>query len=60
MSISDIKSKLLDRLEDGRLLWEDVARECIAEMSTDEVEEMCDTCEYLADEDEGETEDYDS
>ena len=59
MSRPGVKSVLLERLEDGRLLWEDVARECIAEMSTDEVEEMCDTCEHLADEDEGESEDYD-
>ena len=46
----DFKSKLLEKLEDGLLEWEDVCRECIAEMSTDQVEDMCDCCDYLLDE----------
>jgi hypothetical protein len=47
---TDYRDKLLQRLEDGRLDWETVCRECITEMSMDEVKDMCDTCEYLDDE----------
>lgn len=46
----DFKSKLLEKLENGLLEWEDVCRECIAEMSTDQVEDMCDCCDYFLDE----------
>lgn len=46
----DFKTKLLEKLEDGLLEWEDVCRECIAEMSTDQVEDMCDYCDYFLDE----------
>ena len=50
MSRIDFKTKLLEKLEDGLLEWEDVCRECIAEMSSDQVEDMCDYCDYLLDE----------
>ena len=50
MSRIDFKTKLLEKLEDGLLEWEDVCRECIAEMSTDQVEDMCDYCDYFLDE----------
>ena len=46
----DFKSTLLEKLEDGLLEWEDVCRECIAEMSTGQVEDMCDCCDYFLDE----------
>ena len=46
----DFKTKLLEKLEDGLLEWEDVCRECIAEMTTDQVEDMCDYCDYFLDE----------
>lgn len=59
MSRRDWKSELLQRLEDGLLDWEAVCRECIAEMSTDDVQDMCETCEYLEDEPLEEN-DYDS
>lgn len=50
--------KLLERLEDGILSWEEVCRECLAEMSEDDVADMCSKCEYL-DDDDGYEEDED-
>ena len=40
-SATPAKNKILELCEDGVLSWETVARECIAEMSEDDVSEMC-------------------
>lgn len=38
---------LLKKLEDGELDWETVARECLTEMSEAAVEDMCNTTEWV-------------
>ena len=43
-------SKLIELAENSVLSWEKIARECIAEMSEDDIEDMCRTCDWLADE----------
>lgn len=40
-------NKLLEKLENGDLSWEEVCRECLAEMSEDAVEDMCNTTEWV-------------
>jgi len=38
----DNKSLLLEKAEDGFIDWEDIARECIAQMSNDDCYDVCD------------------
>jgi hypothetical protein len=38
--------KVIELAENGILSWEEIARECIAEMSEDDVEDMCATCDW--------------
>lgn len=40
-------NKLLEKLETGELDWEQVCRECLAEMSESAVEDMCNTTEWV-------------
>ena len=47
--MAKFKNKVIELAENGILSWETIARECIAEMSEDEVEDMCQTCEWLDD-----------
>lgn len=44
-------NKLLEKLENGELSWEKVARECLAEMSEAAVEDLCNTTEWVNDSD---------
>lgn len=47
-------TKLVELAENGVLSWEEIARECIAEMSEDDVEDMCATCGWPVDEEDDE------
>lgn len=40
-------NKLLEKLETGELGWEQVCRECLAEMSEYAVKDMCVTAEFV-------------
>lgn len=40
-------NKLLEKLENGELDWEQVCRECLSEMSEDSVKDMCITAEFV-------------
>ena len=40
-------NKLLEKLENGELSWEEVCRECLSEMSESAVEDMCNTTEWV-------------
>ena len=44
-------NKLLEKIEMGYVTWEEVARECLAEMSEADVEDMCTTTEWVNDSD---------
>lgn len=44
-------NKIIELAENGILDWETIARECLQEMSEDDVADMANTCEWL-DEDE--------
>lgn len=48
--------KLTDMAEEGAIDWETIARECLARMSEDEVEDMCVECDWIEPEDEEEEE----
>lgn len=39
-------SQVIELAENGILSWEEVARECIAEMPEDDIEDMCRTCNW--------------
>lgn len=40
-------NKLLEKLENGELSWEEVCRECLTEMSEGAVEDMCNTTGWV-------------
>ena len=42
----NVKDKLIGMIEDGILDWETVARESIARMSMDEVDDMIHECDW--------------
>lgn len=44
-------NKLLEKIELGYVTWEQVARECLSEMSEADVEDMCNTTEWVNDND---------
>ena len=46
----DWSSEVIKLAENGILSWEEIARECIAEMSEDDIEDMCSTCDWPVDE----------
>jgi len=46
-----ITNKIIELAENGSLDWETIARECLQEMSEDDVADMANTCEWLDDED---------
>lgn len=48
-NVRKFTNALLEKLESGELDWEMVARECLAEMSEDAVEDMCTTTEWVTD-----------
>ena len=48
------KNHVLEMCEEGILPWETVARECIAEMSEDDVADMCRLCEWEQEEEDEE------
>ena len=50
-------NKLLEKLENGELDWEQVCRECLSEMSEDSVKDMCVTAEFV-DVDDEDCQDY--
>ena len=43
-------NQVIELAENGILSWEEIARECIAEMSEDDIEDMCRTCDWPVDE----------
>ena len=49
-----ITNKIVELAEEGVLSWEEIARECLQEMSEDDVADMARTCEWIDDEDEEE------
>lgn len=44
-------NKLLEKIELGYVTWEQVARECLSEMSEADVEDMCNITEWVDDSD---------
>lgn len=53
-------SELVEMAEQTVIDWETIARECLARMSEDEVQEMCEECDWIEpEEDEEEEEDED-
>ena len=42
-------NKLLEKIERGGVTWEQVARECLSEMSEADVEDMCNATEWVDD-----------
>lgn len=42
-----ITLKVIELVENGGLSWETVARECLQEMSEDDVADMANTCDWL-------------
>lgn len=42
-------NKLLEKIEQGYVTWEQVARECLSEMSEAHVEDMCNITEWVDD-----------
>lgn len=54
------KNHVLEMCEEGILTWEAVARECIAEMSEDDVADMCRICEWDYNEDNDDDDDNDN
>lgn len=49
-----ITNKIIEFAEEGVLSWETIARECLAEMSEDDVADMNNICGWVDDEDEEE------
>lgn len=47
-------AQLIDKAEEGLLSWEDIARECLAYMSEDDVADMAFQCEFITIEDDEE------
>ncbi len=43
-------NQVIELAENGILSWEEIARECIAEMPEDDIEDMCRTCDWPVDE----------
>lgn len=50
-------NKVIELAENGVLSWEQVARECLAEMSEDDVADMANTCDWFDPDGEDEDED---
>lgn len=46
-----VTNKIIKLAENGILDWETIARECLQEMSEDDVADMANTCELLNDDD---------
>lgn len=46
-----VTNKVIELAENGILAWETIARECLQNMSEDDVADMARTCEWLDDED---------
>ena len=46
-----VTNKVIKLAENGILDWETIARECLQNMSEDDVADMASTCEWLDDED---------
>lgn len=42
-----VTNKIIELAENGVLSWETIARECLQEMSEDDVADMANTCEWL-------------
>lgn len=42
-----ITNKIIELAETGALSWETIARECLQEMSEDDVADMVSTCDWL-------------
>lgn len=53
-------NKVIKLAENGILDWETIARECLQEMSEDDVADMASTCEWLDDEEDDDNEDDDN
>ena len=51
--------QVIELAENGILSWEEIARECIQEMSEDDVEDMCRTCDWPIDDDDDDDDDFD-
>ena len=47
MACRKYSDKVIELAENGILSWEEIARECIAEMSEDDIEDMCSICEWI-------------
>jgi len=45
-----VTNKVIELAENGILSWETIARECLQNMSEDDVADMASTCEWLDDE----------
>lgn len=47
MDVRRYTNALIKKCEEGELTWEQVARECLAEMSEQDVEDLCNTTEWV-------------
>ena len=47
MNVRKYTNALIVKCEEGELTWEQVARECLSEMSEAAVEDMCNTTEWV-------------
>lgn len=47
LNVRQYTTAILEMGESGELSWEDIARECLTEMSEDDVKEMCRTTEWV-------------
>ena len=45
--MGSITAKLIEMAENGVLSWETIARECLQEMSEDDVADMAFSCDWL-------------
>lgn len=54
-----VTNKVIELAENGILTWETIARECLQNMSEDDVADMASTCEWLDDEEDEEDENDD-
>ena len=43
---ANARAKIIGFIEDGLLDWEMVCRECLERMSTDEIQDMIDECDW--------------
>lgn len=48
-NVRNYTNKLLEMIEQGCVTWEEVARECLSEMSEADVEAMCNTTGWVDD-----------